>query len=224
MTKILATKKLTKKQKTVLSDANIGIETCNFIKIKRLSFQLNTIHDFLIFSSKNAVKSILKANKKMFSEKKCFCVGSKTKKILEKNGFVVVASAANAIELISIIDKQFPSCSATFFCGNRRKDTITDYFISNNLVFNEVIVYETLFHPKKIAGVFDGILFFSPSAIISYSKFNTLTTEICFCIGATTKDALLCDQKNTCVLPNEPTIEAVLNAVIDFYKPKFSSN
>jgi len=219
MIRILATKKLTKNQKSILNNANIAFECSNFIETKGIQFEMDLLHDFLIFSSKNAVKSILKKNNLAVFEKKCFCVGSKTKTYLEKKGFSVVASANNAKELIAIIEAQFARCSATFFCGTKRKNTIPDYFYSNKLVFNEVIVYETLLKPKAISGVFDGILFFSPSAVSSYLQSNSIENEICFCIGETTKEALPIHALKQCKLPEQPTIEAVIDSVISFFKP-----
>jgi len=44
--------------------------------------------------------------------------------------------------------------------------------------------------PKGGEKRFDGILFFSPSAVESYLKSNTIKDEMCFCIGETTAEAL----------------------------------
>jgi len=81
---------------------------------------------------------------------------------------------------------------------------------------NEIEVYET--EPTPLAvGKSDGILFFSPSAVESYLKQNTITNQMCFCIGQTTANALQNVTKNT-VVANKPTIENTIIQSINHYK------
>ena len=217
MTRILSTKKLSKALKKKFSDAGIELVEKNFIQTKSVSFETLQLNNYLIFTSKEAVKSVLKSEVKNVHHISCLCVGSKTKGFLEKKGFTVIESADYAEDLIEVIDSKYKGNSFTFFCGNIRKNTIPNYFQENNIAYNEIIVYETTLKPHQIKEPFDGILFFSPSGVNSFLEKNTLENKTCFCIGTTTAKALENRTKNI-VIASQPTVENVINEVIKFYK------
>lgn len=216
MKTILTTKKLTEKVKIELENAEFLIVEKNFIKTKKLKFELNLVHENLIFSSKNAVKSILSFQKELVN-KPVFCVGEKTKKLLIKNGFKVEFSAQNATELAEKIVSKFASRSFTFFCGNLRKDALPNILKTNNVELNEIVVYKTVLSPKLINNKIDAILFFSPSAVESYLLKNKIENQVCFCIGNTTASALK-NSTNPIEIAKKPTIEAVIKKCIKYYK------
>jgi hypothetical protein len=56
--------------------------------------------------------------------KSCFCVGDKTKAVLESNGFTVLESGPNASELAQKIRSGHRDKSFTFFAGNLRLETL----------------------------------------------------------------------------------------------------
>ena len=163
------------------------------------------------------MKSVLKSDVKNVLSKSCLCVGSKTKKFLEKKGFTVNESADYADDLIQIIDSKYKDISFTFFCGNIRKNTIPNYFQENKIAYNEFVVYETKLKPHQIKKPFDGILFFSPSGVNSFLENNTLENKMCFCIGTTTAKALENKTENI-VIASQPTVENVITEVIKYYK------
>ena len=217
MNRILSTKKLSKALKKKFSDAKIELVEKNFIQTKSISFETPQLNDYLVFTSKQAVKSILKSDVKNVHSISCLCVGSKTRNFLEKKGFTVIESADYAEDLIQIIDSKYKSNSFTFFCGNIRKNTIPNYFQQNKIAYNETIVYETKLKPHQIKEPFDGVLFFSPSGVNSFLEKNSLKNRICFCIGTTTAKALENRTKNI-VIASQPTVEHVINEVIKYYK------
>ena len=217
MNRILSTKKLSKALKKKFSDAKIELVEKNFIQTKSISFETPQLNDYLVFTSKQAVKSVLKSDVKNVHSISCLCVGSKTRNFLEKKGFTVIESADYAEDLIQIIDSKYKSNSFTFFCGNIRKNTIPNYFQQNKIAYNETIVYETKLKPHQIKEPFDGVLFFSPSGVNSFLEKNSLKNRICFCIGTTTAKALENRTKNI-VIASQPTVEHVINEVIKFYK------
>ena len=217
MTRILSTKKLSKALKMKFSDAEIELVEKNFIQTKSFSFETPQLNDYLVFTSKQAVKSVLKSDVKNVHSISCLCVGSKTRNFLEKKGFTVIESADYAEDLIQIIDSKYKSNSFTFFCGNIRKNTIPNYFQQNKIAYNETIVYETKLKPRQIKEPFDGVLFFSPSGVNSFLEKNSLENRICFCIGTTTAKALENRTKNI-VIASQPTVENVITEVIKFYK------
>ena len=217
MNRILSTKKLSKALKKKFSDAKIELVEKNFIQTKSVSFETPQLNDYLVFTSKKAVKSVLKSDVKNVHTISCLCVGSKTRNFLEKKGFTVIESADYAEDLIQIIDSKYKSNSFTFFCGNIRKNTIPNYFQQNKIAYNETIVYETKLKPHQIKEPFDGVLFFSPSGVNSFLEKNSLKNRICFCIGTTTAKALENRTKNI-VIASQPTVEHVINEVIKYYK------
>ncbi len=219
---ILSTKKLLPNQKQLLVDASILVIEENFIETKSKSFELTKVNDNLIFSSQNAVKSILNHPKKeefipKLQEKNVFCVGLKTKTILEENGFNVLVDTDYSSDLAEIISLIYNKESYTFFSGNLRRDILPNTLKENGITFNEIEVYETNLIPKKITTKRDGILFFSPSAVESYLKVNTIKNEICFCIGETTAEALEEKEITNIVIAEEPSVENVIDEVIAYY-------
>lgn len=215
MTTILATKKLTKPQKKIFENNKIQIVTKNFIKTKTIPFETNTINDVLLFTSKNAVKSILK-NTSPIRQKKCICVGNKTKRYLEKKGFAIIGYRENAEELANFIVEKHKDKTFTFFSGNLRRNDLPRILDDNDIIYNEITVYETILKPHKLKLNFDGILFFSPSGVFSYLKKNELKNEVCFCIGKTTAKAL--ENKTTKIkITNQPSVENVIEEVLKYY-------
>ena len=217
MNRILSTKRLSKALKKKFFDAKIELVEKNFIQTKSISFETPQLNDYLVFTSKQAVKSVLKSDVKNVHSISCLCVGSKTRNFLEKKGFTVIESADYAEDLIQIINSKYKSNSFTFFCGNIRKNTIPNYFQQNKIAYNETIVYETKLKPHQIKEPFDGVLFFSPSGVNSFLEKNSLKNRICFCIGTTTAKALENRTKNI-VIASQPTVEHVINEVIKYYK------
>ena len=215
--RLLSTRKLTDHQKQLLLGANFSVDEADFIHVVSKPFHLQSINDYLIFTSQNAVESILQNEKAMeLKTKKCFCVGEKTKAMLETNGFQVIASADYASELASIICNQYDKSSFTFFCGNLRRDILPDALRLAGITFEEVEVYETRLTPHKAAGDLNGILFFSPSGVQSFLKENELQDEVCFCIGSTTAKALR-GITNKVVTANQPTMESTIAKSIAFF-------
>jgi uroporphyrinogen-III synthase len=217
MPTLIVTKKLTKKQKNRFPDGDFQLMEHNFIRTKKIAFSVEKNHEVVVFTSKNGVKSVWKQQREILENKTIICVGTKTKTFIEKKGFQVDETADYAEDLIGIIDQKYKGKTFTFFCGNIRRDTIPNYFKENQIAFEEVIVYKTKTHSKAISENFDGILFFSPSAIASFLEKNELKNETCFCIGTTTAKALENRTKNI-IIASKPTVEHVIDEVIQFYK------
>ncbi|CAM3960559.1 MULTISPECIES: uroporphyrinogen-III synthase [Flavobacterium] len=215
MITVLATKKLTKTQKKSFENNRLQVVDKNFIKTKIVPFEINILNEILLFTSKNAVKSVLK-NSNSLTSKKCICVGSKTKKYLEKKGFEVIDYRNNAEQLANFIITKHKEKTFTFFSGNLRKNDLPKVLIENNVVYNEITVYETYLKPHKLETAFNGIAFFSPSGVSSYLKNNELKNEVCFCIGKTTAKALENKTQNIKII-TQPSVENVIEEIIKYY-------
>lgn len=215
--RILSTKKLSENQKQLMLNANFLVQEKDFIEVVNRFFEIETINDFLIFTSQNAVESVLE-NKRIeeIKSRKCLCVGQKTKALLEKNGFEVIVSSDYASELASIICNQYFKSSFTFFCGNLRRDILPDSLRLAEVVFEEVEVYQTILTPHEADDNLNAILFFSPSGVQSFLKLNKIRDEICFCIGGTTAKSIR-SVTNKVIIANEPTIESTIIKSIEFF-------
>lgn len=216
--KILSTKILTESQKKPLLEAGFSLIENNFIATDSKPFDLKKIHDNLIFTSQNAVESILQhPDLEKLKTKKVYCVGIKTKNLLTENGFEVIAYTGYAADLAEIITLIYRSENYTFFSGNLRRETLPKALKEAGIEWNEIQVYDTSLTPHKIKETVDAILFFSPSGIESYLKENTIKKEVCFCIGETTAEALENKTKNI-IIADQPTVEDVIEAIIEEYK------
>ena len=220
--KIASTKILSSSQREELLNTNFEVYEADFIKTTSIDFDFNTINDNLIFTSQNAAQSVLLHSKhedliQKLREKNVFCVGIKTKALLEENGFNVVVYVDYASDLAEIITLIYSNESYTFFSGNLRKETIPKALKEANIQLNEIQVYETTLTPHKLEVPVEGLLFFSPSGVESYLSENKIKKEVCFCIGETTAEALATVTKNIRIAEN-PSIEDVILEVIEEFK------
>lgn len=216
--RIVATKKLSQKQKAQLLNADISVLDEDFINVQSKDFEIENLSDCLIFTSQNAVESVLKSKKiAELTTRKCFCVGENTRLLLIENDFEVLEHAEYAAELASIICNQYPKISFTFFCGNMRRNFLPDALRLGQVKLEEIEVYETILTPHAVDFKPNGILFFSPSGVKSYLQQNKIENENCFCIGNTTAEALRDITPNR-IIANQPTIESVIMKTIEHYK------
>jgi uroporphyrinogen-III synthase len=212
---ILSTKILSQIQKEEFQKSNFNVIEDDFIETKIKSFELSKVNNNLIFTSQNAVQSILQHPKcNELKSKDVFSVGMKTKDLLTENGFNVVAYTGYAADLAEIISLIYSNETFTFFSGNLRRDVLPNTLKENGITFNEIEVYETKITSKKITKKLDGILFFSPSAVESYLKLNTIKDETCFCIGETTAEALENKKVKNIIIADKPSVEKVIEEVI----------
>lgn len=220
------------------STENITIECIPFIHTKpvetlELQQQINQlIHqtDYVIFTSANAVNAVAKqVNTK--ETLNAFCISGKTRKAVEQHfsGSRIIADAATGAELAEKIIEFVQSCHSsnanfTFFCGNKRLNTIPETFKKNNLPLTELVVYDTILTPQTISKQYDGVLFFSPSAVDSFIQMNQPDKNLtAFSFAGATYTALQPIAAEI-VVSHTPSEQAMLNTVMDYYKEHFNSN
>ncbi|HUH51750.1 MAG TPA: uroporphyrinogen-III synthase [Flavobacterium sp.] len=218
--KLLSTRKLSEADKAMLPADRFDLIEEDFISITFLNFNFPEKTDLLLFTSQNAVISVLK-NPLSYALKDIdvICVGEKTKELLETNGFKVIDFAHYASALSEIIRDNYIAYSITFFSGNLRRETLPSLFKKYRTIYKEIRVYQNDFSPKRINQKLDALLFYSPSGVESYLLYNSFSDEICFSIGTTTSDALLPYTSNI-INSEKPTIQSVLEKVIEYYTDK----
>jgi len=210
MPTVLSTKKLAVNQRELLLNSGIGLVEYNAIAIEFPEFDLK--EDYIqnaIFTSKNAIRAI--ENKKLSIEN-CFCVGEKTASLALEKGFKIIEKADYAEDLGLKIIKKHSKKEFYFFCGNNRLDKLPELLNTNKITYTEIKVYKTELNLKKFESEFDGILFFSPSGVQSFTNLNSLHTTA-FCIGETTASEA---KKHTSkfIIASKPSIENVIAKVV----------
>lgn len=213
LAKVLSTKKLTQPQKELLLNADISFVEADFLDVESIDFDTELSIENAIITSKNAVESVVK---KQIKIRNCFCVGDKTEEILIKNGFSIAEKAYQAKTLAEKIIKNHSKKSFTFFCGDKRREELPFLLKEFKVNLNEIEVYKTKLTTKQIDGVFDGILFFSPSAVQSYVLRNEFEDMTVFCIGKTT-EAEVKKHTNNIITANKTTIENVIVQVVKHF-------
>lgn len=217
---VLSTKKLNSNQKQFLLNAGFSVIEADFIKITFVPFQLKTIPTLLLFTSQNAVKSVLQSeNIETLKHIPTVCVGSKTKQLLQENGFKILETQEYAEDLAPIIQVKYHSEQIAFFAGNLRRDVLPNAMQKANISFEEYTVYQNAADPIEIQAETDALLFFSPSGIHSYLQQNSIENQTCFCIGTTTAAALN-GITNNIVIANKQTVENVIIQCINYYSNK----
>jgi len=215
--KILSTKKLTTEQRNQL--IGFEVEEISMIAISYGNgFKVDEKVKNAVFTSANSVRSVFSIHKnstEWFDS--VFCVGEKTKYLLEKFGLQVTVIANNAMELADALAERFSKDEnslkeISWFCGNLRNNDLPSIMADNGVLVTEYLVYQTELIPVKTETIFDAILFFSPSGIKSYLKMNAVNLNPVICIGATTATEAIQHFDNV-YISDETSVESVLEKV-----------
>ncbi|GAA0872826.1 uroporphyrinogen-III synthase [Gangjinia marincola] len=213
--RILSTKILTLAQKNHLIHAGFHYVERNFIETLAIDFDVPQNTEHIIYTSQKAVEVIAEKRDQInLQHAHIYCVGEKTAAFAREIGFHVVEIAPNAADLAKKLIESYADKAFTFFCGKQRRDELPHALKEAKIRVEEIVVYKTMLTPEELRGHFDGILFFSPSAIQSFVSKNTFSEEVtAFCIGATTSKEAEKHTKNI-VVANHPSVENVLVQVI----------
>jgi uroporphyrinogen-III synthase len=150
---------------------------------------------------------------------KILCVGEKTKQELIHNKVIVENVSTSSKATGEWIIKNNFTKNIVLFCGNIRRKELKEIAVQNNLKCKEVVVYETILTPVKIENKQEGIVFLSPSAVISFMKINTMPEAIAFCIGKTTAEEANKHFKKI-EIADELTLESVIKKATNYYEDK----
>jgi uroporphyrinogen-III synthase len=206
----------------------ILVDVLPFIKTESISSDTlqRKIHDAwagpttIVFTSANAVEAIASKIKDQKTKSKIFCIGYGTRRSVEKYfGEGSIAGVANnAKELAEAILRTNVS-DVIFFCGDQRRDELPDQLKKNNIEVTEIVVYKTILTPQKTEKEYDGILFFSPSAVKSFFQLNKVPGQtVLFAIGNTTANEIKRFSKNKIMVSDVPTKETLIDNVISYFQ------
>lgn len=225
---ILSTRPLNDSLVAAAKAAGITIDTISFIEteaVKSIEVQQEIEQAFLqsatvVFTSMNAVEAVAVEQKEQYPGWTIYCIGNTTRQLVKKYfGEHCVARTANsAAELAELITKETRTNKVIFFCGDQRRDELPAILRSNNVDVKEIVVYQTIAIPHKIEKRYDGILFFSPSAVGSFFLNNQLNGQtIFFAIGNTTAREIKKYTDNRIIIGNEPGKENLVEHIIKYF-------
>lgn len=224
--KLLSTRPVGESLKQEAAAHNILLEERSFIttesvihqeladQIKQLSREKITA----LFTSMNAVEAVGKLAPNNLWE--IGCIGHATKKLVAKyfGEKSIKATGDDATGLGENMMRIQGIKEVYFFCGNQRRDELPQLLQLNGVTVHELEVYRTIQITEHTDEEYDGILFFSPSAVTSFFEKNTLpNSTTLFAIGNTTARALKPFTGNDVVVADEPGKKNLVNQAIHFF-------
>jgi uroporphyrinogen-III synthase len=176
----------------------------------------------VVFTSANAVRSAARYKHSNVPPWKIYCLGGATKAAVEASfgADKLMAVAENAQALAHVIVNDDSIQRVVFFCGNRRRDELPSVLRKHDIAVEELIAYTTVATPHKLGRQYDGISFFSASAVDSFFSVNSIGSNVVlFAIGETTAAALRkYTQDNRIIVCAEPSAAAMQQLIINTFK------
>jgi uroporphyrinogen-III synthase len=170
-----------------------------FETIKNIAAEKHTV----VFTSMNAVEAVADQIDSI-PDWQIYSIGNTTRKLIEEKWGAdkIAATAENAQRLGErLIDDGVRD--VVFFCGNVRRDELSNKIRSEGGKVEEVVVYETEETPTKLEREYDGILFFSPSSVHAFYGQNKPSKKtVLFAIGKTTEEAIRQHKSHKIVIAN----------------------
>ncbi|WP_203257428.1 hydroxymethylbilane synthase [Hyunsoonleella ulvae] len=218
VTNVVSTKKLTQDQLKLFHEKVVA-KSDDFIKISlnRIRPQiLKSEIENVIITSKNAVEALItnySATELQF--KNIYCVGRRTKRLIERKIGPVKHAAKNAKALADYLVEYIEGTEVTYFCSDIRLDALPTILSENNIEVNEVEAYQTKYDGSKVENSVESAMFYSPSTVESFVRSNK-SDVIAFCIGETTAKEAKQHFKDVRVA-KAPTVESVIELVNQYY-------
>ncbi|MEO7801073.1 MAG: uroporphyrinogen-III synthase [Ginsengibacter sp.] len=223
---ILSTRPLSRDIIEAAAVKNVSIEEIEFITTEAITDAetLATIKTYVdhnatvIFTSMNAVEAVA-AQAKIVPEWRVYSMGNTTKNLVNKYfGDFIIDTGHDATDLANAIIANNEQ-EVVFFCGDKRRDELPETLSRNNISIKDVIVYKTIALDKIISKQYDGILFYSPSAVESFFKNNTINNEtVMFAIGDTTAATIREHTSNSIIVSDDAGKEKLVEKAISFYQ------
>lgn len=171
----------------------------------------------VVFTSKNSVNIVASLLEGKKPDWKIFCIEGATRdQVAHCFGESFIAGTArNAEQLASVITAKDAEKAVVFFCGDKRRNELPDTLEKNDVDVEEVVVYETKLSPEEVGQHFDGIAFFSPSAVESFFSVNVVADKtVFFSIGPTTTQSLKRFEKNETITCEKASEETMVDTIL----------
>lgn len=217
-TTVYSTKVLTENQRHLLNN-KISVKSSDFIKVSINRIPKTLLKSNLksiIITSKNAVESLVtNFSPEELQFKNIYCVGRRTKQLIEQKIGKVTHSENSAKKLAEYLVDYMEGTEITYFCSDIRLDDLPKILADNNITVNEVEAYNTVYASLKVDDSTESIMFYSPSTVQSYILQNK-PKKIAFCIGETTAEEAKKHFKDVRIA-KIPTVESVIELVNEHY-------
>ena len=175
----------------------------------------------VVFTSMNAVTAVAAYVAEQKPEWNIYSIGTSTD-LLVKNYFsetLIAGTAYNAADLAKLIINDRFADEVIFFCGNQRRDELPDMLRNNDIDVREIEVYQTIALPQRMVKDYDGILFFSPSAVESFFSDNHIKEQtILFAIGNTTAESIKEFTNNKIIISTTPGKENLVQQMMAYFE------
>ncbi|MCW3091027.1 MAG: Uroporphyrinogen synthase [Ferruginibacter sp.] len=225
---ILSTRPL---HEALISDAKevgIDIDELSFIDtepIQSIDVQQEIDLAFLqtspvVFTSMNAVEAVAYYQEENQPAWEIYCIGNTTKQLVAKyfGEEKIAGTTDDATSLAELVAANDVNGEVIFFCGDQRRNELPDILREHDIEVNEIVVYQTVEISHKIDKVYNGILFFSPSAVKSFFKSNQLpAATILFAIGNTTANEIKKYSANKIITSSEPGKANLVSRMIEYF-------
>ena len=212
---VFSTKKLTSEQRQSF-DKRMKVDSDDFIQIYSNRIPVTSLKkeiENVIITSKNAVEALSDSiDTTTLKFKNIYCVGRRTKKLIESRIGKVTHVATSAKALAEHLVEYMEGVEVTYFCSNIRMDELPNILEKNNIQVKEVIAYETKLAASKVPDGVKRVLFFSPSGVESFLSENNADKRAAYCIGETTASEARKHFK-TVHVAKMPTVESVIKLV-----------
>lgn len=217
---IYSTKTLSENQKKLIP-THVGVQDSDFIKIRfnRIAPKVVKLPlKHVIITSQNAVEALVNSfGKEELQFEHIYCVGRRTKKLIEQKIGPVAHVERNAKKLAAHLVTTLNGEEVTYFCSNLRMDTLPVSLRDNGIEVHEVEAYKTMHSPVVLEDKVDLVLFYSPSGVTSFMEKNAANIKA-LCIGESTAVEARKHFEQVEVA-KMPTVESVLElAALQFKK------
>lgn len=199
----------------------IDISPVNTSGIKEEIKKVITQPANIVFTSMNAVQAVVNQLNGEQPAWNIFCIGNTTRALAAKYfGETSIRGTGNyGTELADVIVAHKEVKQVVFFCGDQRRDELPGKLRQHGVTVQEIIVYHTINTPHKVNKSYDGILFFSPSAVQSFFHVNSvIPSAILFAIGHTTADAIKNFSSNTVLVSDKPGKDNLVKRMFEYFK------
>lgn len=225
---VLSTRKIDDSLVAHADRGGITIKSADFISIQTKAdegtrLKVNYVDtEIVVFTSSNAVKAVAslisEGNKSKWL--RIYAIEGVTSDLVkELFGHAAIFRAEDASSLAAMIAEKEGPCTVTFFCGNKRRDELPLKLRNAGFIINEQVVYDTVLTARAVNEPFDGIMFFSPSAVQSYFSINVPNEQVvCFSIGSTTTKELTTHTKNRIVTAKQSSERSLVESVLDYFR------
>ena len=201
----------------------IETEPVQTIEVQQEIEQAALLSATVVFTSMNAVEAVATVLDGQIPNWQIFCIGHTTKELVEKyfGEESLKDTADDAAMLADTIVIEGETDEVIFFCGDQRRSELIDKLEEQGVAVNEIVVYQTIETPHKVQKHYNGIIFFSPTAVRSFFKKNqSKERTIFFAIGNTTATEIKKFTNNKIIIGDEPSKEKLVETAIDFFVSK----